>query len=244
MYSKICNTCGLEFLATRENFNIDNSCKFGLSNRCKLCSRKKAVQYHAQNKDKSKAYREANREHILENKRNHYKQNKARYNETSKKNYIENKSKYIAMSREWKKNNPEKVREYSARHYQKVKERHKILTRNWKQEHKDLRNIHWQNRRSMKSKVISNFSEGQWEKAKAYFNNKCAYCGEKKKLTQDHYIPIFLGGNHIESNIIPCCSSCNSSKSIKLFDEWYPLYKHYNFDRYNNIKNYIDKATQ
>lgn len=52
----------------------------------------------------------------------------------------------------------------------------------------------------------------EWNNLKDEFDNKCAICGENKKLTKDHIIPLSEGGSDYISNIQPLCRSCNSRK--------------------------------
>ncbi len=54
--------------------------------------------------------------------------------------------------------------------------------------------------------------------------NKCAYCGENAN-TLDHIFglvndKVFSGYTNDISNLIPSCSSCNSSKGNKDWDRW------------------------
>lgn len=42
----------------------------------------------------------------------------------------------------------------------------------------------------------------------------CVYCG-KPAETVDHIVPKFKGGQDVAENLVPCCKSCNSSKSKK-----------------------------
>lgn len=51
------------------------------------------------------------------------------------------------------------------------------------------------------------------------FEGKCAYC-MKPATTWDHIIPVARGGETIPSNIVPACTSCNSSKKTKDVFEW------------------------
>jgi len=53
----------------------------------------------------------------------------------------------------------------------------------------------------------------------------CCYCRKNQAKTDDHFHPKIINakpsmyGNDI-ANMIPCCSSCNSSKGGKLFLKW------------------------
>ena len=68
------------------------------------------------------------------------------------------------------------------------------------------------------------------------YDGHCAYCGETllfTKMTVDHFIPIRRKNNYImldrdnipygtndPDNLMPCCGSCNSSKSVYSIDTW------------------------
>jgi hypothetical protein len=47
----------------------------------------------------------------------------------------------------------------------------------------------------------------------------CVYCGNIA-TSVDHIIPRSKGGENIESNIVPCCQTCNSEKHDRLLTEW------------------------
>lgn len=60
------------------------------------------------------------------------------------------------------------------------------------------------------------FTQGDWEKAKEYWQGKCAYCDKQTdELVQEHFIPVALGGGYTPNNIIPACNGCNWSKGAK-----------------------------
>lgn len=53
----------------------------------------------------------------------------------------------------------------------------------------------------------------EWDFIKHMYDNRCVYCGKKPKiLTQDHIVPLVKGGQHIITNVVPACRSCNSKK--------------------------------
>ena len=49
----------------------------------------------------------------------------------------------------------------------------------------------------------------------------CVYCDNPAKHV-DHVRPLSRGGWEHESNLVPACGSCNSSKSDRLLTEWRP----------------------
>lgn len=56
----------------------------------------------------------------------------------------------------------------------------------------------------------------QWNNLCKKFDYRCANCGKKRKLTEDHIIPLSKGGTNYISNIQPLCLSCNSAKRDRI----------------------------
>jgi len=161
-----------------------------------------------------KKYQEANKEKISNQKKQYYKDNKNKILEDDKFYYENNKD--------------------------KISKREKLYCKN----NKDKMNIKNQKRRAKKYGFDSTLTNEQWENIKQSFNFKCAYCGEKKTLAQEHFIPLFKGGEYTHNNIVPSCKSCNSSKNVKSFFEWYPKYKHYSKEREQEILEYLNYHKQ
>ncbi len=63
-------------------------------------------------------------------------------------------------------------------------------------------------------------SERDWERLCQRYDQCCAYCGKRKKLTRDHIIPVTRGGQESIGNLVPACDTCNKSKNDKLLVEW------------------------
>ena len=69
-----------------------------------------------------------------------------------------------------------------------------------------------------------------WTKILQSQNNKCNICHKrftkKRPPTQDHIVPISKGGSLQSENIQALCRSCNSSKHIKLDEEYIQTWIH------------------
>ena len=83
------------------------------------------------------------------------------------------------------------------------------------------------------------FTTKDWRAAQKFFNNKCAYCGAKGKMTQDHFIPVKKGGGYTRDNIVPACGSCNCSKGAKDPYKWL-VTKKLEFLTYVRVKQYLE----
>lgn len=79
----------------------------------------------------------------------------------------------------------------------------------------------------------------EWLSIVEQFNHSCAYCGTKHNLTMDHIVPISKGGKTTPNNVIPACSSCNSSKQAEDVVEWYTKQVFYNKDRLESIIKFV-----
>lgn len=115
--------------------------------------------------------------------------------------------------------------------------------------------------------VIPRILEEDQEKLKTYYHElgikegQCAYCLKDRASTGDHLRPLIkdkLPTGYLTniSNIVPCCSECNSSKGGKDFEVWYKSNKNLERlkkigltekqinDRYNTITRYLTKHKQ
>jgi 5-methylcytosine-specific restriction endonuclease McrA len=96
--------------------------------------------------------------------------------------------------------------------------------------------------RARKRSLLAEFTAEDWNACLASFDNRCAYCGKKRKLAQEHFIPVSKGGHYTVDNMLPACKSCNSSKNDRDFSEWYPNYAYYSADRVRKIIEYLQLA--
>ena len=103
-----------------------------------------------------------------------------------------------------------------------------------KKTHSDF--IGGQKRRGEESPQLSH---QEWKEVMIYFGGSCAYCGctpkRNQRLTRDHLLPVSAGGTTTPDNIVPACSSCNSSKGAEDFKVWYMRQAFFSQDRLNMI---------
>lgn len=197
---KTCNKCGRELPLTEYHKRKEG--KGGVQAKCRSCCKEYHSNFYKANKDRfverQKHYNEENKEKIAERQKRYYEKNKDKIIERHKQYQAANKDKYKEWSKQWEAENPEK------------------------------RRIYWQRREARKKNLPFTLTPDQWETIKKEFDSKCAYCGKKGTLGQEHFIPLTKGGEYAHSNIIPACGSCNSSKRDKDFFEWYPSQDFYN----------------
>jgi 5-methylcytosine-specific restriction endonuclease McrA len=86
----------------------------------------------------------------------------------------------------------------------------------------------------------SELTTEEWEMAQRYFKGECAYCGSSDKITKDHLDPLKNGGKLIESNVVPACGNCNSSKRDYQWLSWYQKQPFYSKEKGQKILDYVD----
>ena len=221
-----CSVCGKIYPVAYEWFPWNKKNNRRASSVCRQCDRehRRELRSTAERKQKKHEY---------------YLKNKEHYNKKSKEYYESHKERLFSANAEWKKNHPEKIKEYRKREFEKDPEHVRMRARKWKHDHKEAVNVYTQRRLTRKKNLKSTLTSKQWEIIKKEFNYRCAYCGEKKKLTQEHFIPICNSGEHTTNNIIPACLSCNSKKQSKDFFEWYPTMKFYSKKREKHILDFL-----
>jgi len=172
----------------------------------------------------NKKWREENKERVTFNLKRYYQENK----EFAKK-----------KAAEYRNDNPERIAQWRTAYYENNKERIIDANKLYHRNNRDKYVIINERRRARQRLLPATLTNEQWEKCKTYFNNSCAFCGEKKPLEQEHFIPVTKDGEYSHNNIIPACKSCNDSKNAKSFFVWYPKFKHYSKQREQKILKYL-----
>lgn len=212
---KICSMCGRELPATREYYYHDSSTTTGCVPRCLECYGLsfgyKGHSVTDRNENGEKRCRTC-KEWLPES--NFY-----RVNFTLDGFYGQCKK---CSRKDNAKRDKEKMRLYS--------KRPEVVKR--------LRNA-WHKRKSLERELPNNFTTKQWDECCEYFDNRCCYCGKKKKLEQDHFIALTKGGGYEINNLVPACGSCNRSKNNRDVFEWFPSMPFYSEIRERKILKYL-----
>lgn len=235
METKVCTKCGQEKPMTIEFFRPDSRYACGFRGVCRECFGEYCRTYNKvkrTNKYQKKTDRMYLSKHTIkelgEEAANKIKEERIEaYKERDRLRYADPKRK--DEIKEYRKTSQYKLMKSMAdkKYKSKLATRQKIVFYN-------------QRRKSIKRCLPCCFADEQWEECKEYFNNTCAYCGNSGKLTQDHFVPIISGGEYTKNNIVPACSSCNSSKSDNYYFEWYPKQPFYSKKRHNRIMKYLN----
>jgi len=168
--------------------------------KCKKCSDKESKIYILKHKKEvkkhQKRYRKEHSEELQEYMKRYYIENNIDLKERNKKYYLKNRRRCLKLLKEWNKKHPG-------------------YCKNWNRVNKDRKNFLTRQRHYKKYNAKGNHTFEEWLNLCKQYNHKCLRCRRKKKLTEDHIIPLSKGGSNFISNIQPLCSSCNSSKGTQ-----------------------------
>jgi 5-methylcytosine-specific restriction endonuclease McrA len=121
--------------------------------------------------------------------------------EYKKRFWAEHKQRLTAEHYAWHLANREKVLE---------------LHRNWRRKNPHYFRVANNRRRALEVNAHGSHTAEEWCAILKKYKNRCADCGFKGPLTEDHIIPLSKGGSDFAYNLKPLCQSCNSRKHNKL----------------------------
>lgn len=103
------------------------------------------------------------------------------------------------------------------------RELHREVDRSSYARNREKRRERMRKRRAAIKALPGSASEEERANALAFHGGLCWYDLENPATLFDHLIPVFAEGstNNI-SNLIPCCTACNSSKKDTSLEEWRP----------------------
>lgn len=73
-------------------------------------------------------------------------------------------------------------------------------------------------RRARKAGAGGVVSAQDWSDLLEVLGRACLKCGATAKITQDHIVPISMGGAHHPTNLQPLCRPCNERKQASIAD--------------------------
>lgn len=159
--------------------------------------------WRAKNKEYMRAYREANKDRIAEQKKDWYEANRETVAERDAVRYQEKRADILAYQAAYYAANGDLVRQRVAQ---------------WKREKPELVAVQSQRRRARKAGVEGDLSKDIVARLLNLQRGKCACCRIDLKETGrhlDHHMPLALGGANTDDNMQLLCPSCNSSKHAK-----------------------------
>lgn len=211
-----------------DKFGPEPRSRDGLQARCKECNRARCRVFSAK-------YRAS----LIATDQQAYR---AMRHEEHARHYAKHREKLIARTRAYEIANPEKIREY--RRTSGVNKRSKLKHADRVADYD--RQYHIANRETLNAKTRERYAKDpstanarinrrraremnapgdgvtaeQWREILEINDNRCAYCLERAQILEmDHVRPLSRGGEHSLDNVVPACSTCNSSKKAKLLLE-------------------------
>jgi hypothetical protein len=154
--------------------------------------------------------------------------------------YENNSEKARKNARAYREANPEKVREASLRYYKgnRDKAREHVRRRKTLQRAARRQSIHPVTRQQIDARF-------------ALWQRRCAFCGVdathernhgRERLTVDHVLALTKGGLDEAGNILPACSTCNSSKHDSPVEDWYRQQPWFTDARWRKIQRHCPAA--
>lgn len=170
-------------------------------------------------RNRDRKWRDANCDRLRDYLRRYRESNADKIRERDRRYYAANAEKSRQYSREYRDANASQVRETLRRwrEHNRDKIRHNSRCRNALQ-------------RAARRHALYPVTRQQIDTRFALWSNRCAFCGVdashqrnhgRDRLAVEHVLALTKGGLDEASNIIPACTSCNSSKNNSPVEAWY-----------------------
>ncbi len=198
---KRCSTCK-EFKPA-ECFTRDKNSPDGLCIRCKACRH---------------AHYVATAEQVKQRVRERVQQNPEAKKESDRRYYLAHRDEVLARVNEHYQRNHAQRLEYSRDYRIRYTDKVRRAIRAWRDRNPESFSVATQRRRALKRQSPGTFTRAEWKALCARYGHRCLCCGEKKRLTVDHVVPLSQGGANTIDNIQPLCGTCNQRKYTKHID--------------------------
>lgn len=179
-----------------------------------------------------KDYRNANPDVVAERKRAYYKANSDRLKAKSRELYYDDHEGELQKRQEWRDANRDLIRAQARAYGQNPKQKERVRKTSAAY-------------RARKSLCAGTVTQERKDRLLAAYNNCCAVCSvpmtntsrrTPTSFTWDHIVPLSMGGRDDDSNLLPMCQSCNSTKGKKSLLGWL------GFHRTLEVLDAIDRA--
>ena len=190
----------------------------------------------AEQEQRRRSYREANRDRIRERKRK-WKAS------LSEERLSELRLRKRQNHRRWRDENPDRWREWRRKYRLKNVEKNRQAYRRWYEQNREAvlarkrvkyqenlelmrergRIQHGKRRNWIKAAGV-NYTLAEWQALVVAWDRRCAYCSDgSAKLQPDHRLPVARGGANSIDNILPACPPCNFRKHTMTEEEFRDL---------------------
>lgn len=217
---KTCKKCGL--FKPLSDFNKHKLTRDGYLGKCKECESAYNREYHKNNRDyllkKNAEYRKNNSEKIKKKDREYYLKNKEECIKKRKEYRNNNIEKYRKIRKKYRDSHKEEIAAHLKIYRQDNREKRRILNKDWLSKNPGKAVAYSHKRRSLVLNAEGSYTIDEWNDLCNKYDNRCLCCGERKRLTVDHIIPLSIGGSNYIDNIQPLCLSCNQKKHAKIID--------------------------
>jgi len=114
--------------------------------------------------------------------------------------------------RRWRERHPDAHRAENAAYYARHADRLKRRMADYHRANPALVRAKSQKHRALRLTAEGAFTAEEWSELVNAFGQRCAYCGELRKLEPDHRLALSRGGSNRIENILPACHRCNARK--------------------------------
>lgn len=117
--------------------------------------------------------------------------------------------------------NRERIIQRAIEYHRAHPERTSVKNARWARSHRPLLNFANRVNKRLRRGMVGSHTFAEWQALKAHYNFRCLGCRRQEpeiQLTEDHIVPVTMGGTNYISNIQPLCKSCNSKKYISVID--------------------------
>ena len=145
----------------------------------------------------------------------------AKYPEKARAKVARARSRVAAWQQKDRETRPESYSLRFREWYEKNRERSAQRQRDWRARNPEALQAQANRRRAAKANAPGDgVGAKQWREAIASYCGLCAHCARARQSDMDHVDPLSSGGAHDITNVVPACSSCNTSKNNTTLVVW------------------------